>query len=220
MPPDTRRRSLAARDALVLANVRLVGHLYKRLASRYHSVRKLSMDEACQVGYLSLIRAAELFDDTLGFGFCAYAGRGICRAIKDAADRNTHVRIHRSAANEQDTDTHFRLALRARSLSTIDAMPYQEQPTEEDTQLDDAIASEEHQTLWRAMWRLPARERAVIRMLYFEGMTLDQARSRLGGPCKERVRQIRFRALRRLRCILEGREYVSAGSKKDKVVMA
>ena len=217
MPPDTNRRSIAARDALILANVRLVGHLYKRLAARYHSVRKLSMDEACQVGYLSLIRAAELWDDKFGVGFGAYAGRGIVRAIKDAADRNTHVHIHRSANGENDWDMHSRLSLRARSLVTIDAMPYQEQPREDDTQLADAIAGEERRTLWRAMWQLPRKERELLRLIFFEGLTMMEI-SRTRSRCRENIRQIKQRALRRLKCILTGREYVSPKSKKGRAM--
>ncbi len=83
------RGDKAAKDELILHNLRLV----KQLSSRYHT-KSLSPDDLFHEGICGLIRAAEKFDWRKGFKFSTYATWWIKQSIQRAiADKDSTVRI-------------------------------------------------------------------------------------------------------------------------------
>jgi RNA polymerase sigma factor (sigma-70 family) len=78
-PGDPRPSPRAARDRLILANLRLV----ISTARRYRG-RGLALEDLVQEGALGLRRAAELFDPDRGFRFSTYAGWWIRQAMQRA----------------------------------------------------------------------------------------------------------------------------------------
>ena len=77
-PPAIRRAGLRARDRMVAANLRLVGHVVMRSRTR------LAFDDACQSAAIGLQRAAEKFDPTRGYKFSTYAYWWIRQAVSRA----------------------------------------------------------------------------------------------------------------------------------------
>lgn len=70
-------RSREERDELVLKNSKLACFMANRLYKRFSFVRRMGLEDVVQIGYLKLIRAAELWDGKR-CRFSTYA----CRAIQ------------------------------------------------------------------------------------------------------------------------------------------
>jgi len=92
---DARRAKLRideARDALILANLRLVTHIVKK----YHN-QGLAFDDLIQEGNIGLMRAVEKFEYQRGYKFSTYAywwiKQAITRAIADKA-RTIRIPVH------------------------------------------------------------------------------------------------------------------------------
>ncbi|MCO8624485.1 sigma-70 family RNA polymerase sigma factor [Burkholderia multivorans] len=84
------RRAMQAKDAMVVANLRLVLHV----ARPYVGLSDLSLEDLFQEGTLGLIRATEKFDHTLGYKFSTYATWWIRQSITRAlADRGATIRL-------------------------------------------------------------------------------------------------------------------------------
>ena len=77
-PPAIQRRGRKARDRMVEANLRLVGHVVLRSRTR------LPFDDACQSASIGLQRAAEKFDPARGYKFSTYAYWWIRQAVSRA----------------------------------------------------------------------------------------------------------------------------------------
>ncbi len=81
-------RYLAARDTLVVANIRLVYHVALRFQNK-----SLDLDDLVQEGILGLIRAAEKFDGEAGFRFSTYGFWWIKQAVRQAlANQRSNIR--------------------------------------------------------------------------------------------------------------------------------
>ncbi len=94
--PDPPARALIddgrqARDALILANIRLVISMVRRYT---HRSGDLDFDDLVQEGVKGLHRAAEKFDPEKGFKFSTYASWWIRQSVERAiADTGTLIRL-------------------------------------------------------------------------------------------------------------------------------
>jgi RNA polymerase primary sigma factor len=86
---EQHRRMRAARDAMILANLRLVVHIAKRYAEN-----GVSMLDLIQEGNIGLMKAVEKFEHDLGNKFSTYAYWWIKQAIDRAiVDKGSTIRI-------------------------------------------------------------------------------------------------------------------------------
>jgi len=185
-----------ALDALVCANLRFVVSIAKQYQSRGVALADL-IDE----GNIGLMRAARKFDETRGIKFISYAVWWIRQAILQArAEQSRIVRVplHRVRALPES-----QLSLDApRAMDEgdqlFDYMPDQRTPDSDERVLNSSLMD----SIEIALTLLTTREAQIIRLYYGLGpeepATLEEIGVRF-GISRERVRQIRDRALRRMR---------------------
>ena len=225
----------AAHDKLVCSNLRFV----ITVAKQYQS-SGIPLTDLINEGNMGLIKAADKFDDTLGFRFISYAVWWIRQAITRAiGDQSRDVRLPANVSNELGKIAKFRteyeqkhhhlpsvdeiaefvglsagkvnqlLAASVHELS-LDA-PFEEGEANslldvvEDSNApmaDDGLISESLTTdVDKALESLNSREAQILRLFFGIGgteMTMEEIGMRF-DMSRERVRQIKERALRRLR---------------------
>ncbi|MFQ5689930.1 MAG: RNA polymerase sigma factor RpoD/SigA [Gemmatimonadota bacterium] len=186
-----RRGDERARERLVKANLRFVVSVAKRYQNR-----GVPLPDLVNEGNLGLLRAAGRFDGSRGVRFISYAVWWIRQAIVQAVTRGSGRGAGSGAAPAWlSLDAPLGEGREAR-LRDVLADPQPDDPGAK-VELDalrDALAA--------SLTCLPEREERVLR-LYFglDGdppRSLDQVGSEL-GVSRERVRQIRERALARMR---------------------
>jgi len=186
----SRRGDEAARGRLVSANLRFVVSTAKRY--RY---RGLPLSDLVNEGNLGLLRAVERFDETHGVRFVSYAVWWIRQAIVHAIAQNSEtcdpgVTFHRVSLDEPCT--------RNGSTPLRELVPDDRSATPEQRVLSGGLRD----ALDSSLTDLPEREELVLRLYY--GLdcdapaTLEEVGKRL-GVTRERARQIKERALDRLR---------------------
>lgn len=107
--PGAYQRGLAARDRLVLSNLRLV----RSMAQSFQTLH-LTADDLFQEGVVGLMRAVDGFDGSRGFKFSTYAHAWIKKALIEAVERGEHsVRL---STHAYDMKNKVRLA-RSHGLS-------------------------------------------------------------------------------------------------------
>ena len=194
--PHRRRpslRSVEERNALVEANVRLVGHVLQQFARRYVVPWVAGDPDLYQDGLTGLIRAAELYDPARGTRFSTYACRSIFDAVMKGVKRAEPAWIPEYIHGEERAE--IRERLRPVRLDqdnsdgdTLAALVPARGPEEPPTRYD----------LERVLARCGTeRERQGIAGRA-RGETLDEVGRRL-GITRERVRQIQRAATERLR---------------------
>lgn len=195
----------------VLEHGGLIRHAIKTLPASYR--RLLPEDDLMQVGWLALMRAAELYDPSRGFKWSTYAIVSVRRRIvHEAMNQAGVVRVPASQGGQGDTGAWFEAAARARASrlkpSSRDGFdseysPGNEPPSGDDTAAD-AVRNVTAEAVRDGLKYLVGRQRVVIRMRYFEHLTLREIGRRL-GVSREMVRQVEEQALARLRVWLRGR---------------
>jgi RNA polymerase primary sigma factor len=178
---ELQKRSLAVKDQLISANMRLVASIVKRHVGPDGNFFELLSD-----GNLSLMRAVEKFDFSRGNKFSTYASWAIMKNFARSIPEEKHRRDRfMTGLGEM-----FDLAMDNRS----------------DEQELVASAERAHHHVNRLLNRLDERERRIIQLragLDAErGLTLEQVGKEL-GITKERVRQLEARTMLKLRSLAQ-----------------
>lgn len=171
--------ALVVRDMIIASNIRLVLAIVREF-----NCNSFSHDELASDGIEALIRATEKFDFDRGFRFSTYA--------------TTVIRRHfgRIAKSESRRRTRFTTAI---PETLDDSLPV---PAEESA-LQTATTSSMSVLLQSMMNSLDDRERLILRRRFgFDQCESKPTLSRIAGEfgvCKERVRQIESRAIKKMR---------------------
>ena len=186
-----RAGDVEALDCLVRSNLRFV----VSVAKRYQNLG-VPLPDLIAEGNVGLVRAAHLFDPERGVRFISYAVWWIRQAILRTLDEQTRT---------------------SRRTTPLEAPLFEDdEPSRSDT-LQDALAADPMERtldallsaeLRRAMASLDPREARVLRLYYgldgSQPLTLEEIAS-VFGLSRERVRQIKERALGRLRHVRRAR---------------
>lgn len=170
-------RSREERDELVLKNVRLVSYIATLLCKKFTTVSALGMDDVMQMGYIQLIRAAELWEEGKGSNFSTYA----CRAMQNTICRE---------------------ALRAsRKASRICSTAYadgNDMDVPEEEGGDFLVEEEKNAAVHKILKMVPERSRQIIWYRVAEGWTFVELAKRF-RISKQRLRVLCGEILERLR---------------------
>lgn len=201
---------LERRNQMVTANLKLVGKMVtdrKDVLAAY----AIPLEDAMQECAIGLMRAAELYDQRLGWAFSTYSVRWILQSIGRLITRNRFVSVPRylfhSTAEVSDRQQRARQqALKMSRVCSLDEplpnsdnVPFQAAPS--------TVEREEARlAVTELLPRLLQLERVVVDMICWRGLTTREVAEALFREgylprrvSKERVSQIWQQALRRLR---------------------
>ena len=205
-----RKGDRAALEKLTRANLRFVVSVAKQYQNQ-----GLSLPDLINEGNLGLIKAAEKFDETRGFKFISYAVWWIRQSILQAlAEQSRIVRLPLNQVGSLNkiskafsiSDT---LKVSGRHISVdapfvegednslLDVLVNDDSPMADRSLVNESLSRE----IDRALSTLTEREKEIIQMFFGIGtqeMTLEEIGDKF-GLTRERVRQIKEKAIRRLR---------------------
>ena len=179
-----------AADRLATANLRYVVTIARQYLPVVAQTQTLTTDDLISEGNIGLIKAAAKFDVRHGKRFVAFAAPFIRQSIESA--------IARADKQDPTLSTDESLPRGSNNNFTLLNVLEDKNATPADAPLEQASLSEE---MVSAISRLDEREQAVLTRLFgigLERMTMAEAGLELGLK-RERVRQIRDKALRKLR---------------------
>lgn len=184
-----------SRNRLVESNLRFV----LTVVFKYWSPGMPLMDMISE-GCLGLMKAARTFDPDKGFRFVTYAGSAIGQHVIKAIQRHKRSRY-----------------------DSLDELVYGDGEGTETTWKDTLVSSDTpddkpalKMLICRLLECLSFKERTIINLRFFDGLTLDEVGVRVNLG-KERVRQIETKALRKLRWAIDERTMIGHGSHADTV---
>ena len=178
-----KRGDRRALEKLTRANLRFVVSVAKQYQNQ-----GLSLPDLINEGNLGLIKAAEKFDETRGFKFISYAVWWIRQSILQALAEQS--RIVRLPLNQVGS-----LNKISKAFSKFE-QENERRPSDRSL-MNESLAKE----IDRALATLTERECEIIKMFFGIGcqeMTLEEIGDKF-GLTRERVRQIKEKAIRRLR---------------------
>jgi RNA polymerase sigma factor for flagellar operon FliA len=171
--------TLATRNALVEQYLPLVRH-QARHVHRYRSLpQSVDVDDLVGVGVLGLIKAIEKFDASRGVKFTTYCIMRVRGSMLDWLRTLDHLSRHaRQRCNRE--------GVQAVTVNSLGSMDFEDERQR-------IFAKSEIVELG-----LHSREREVVNLYYFEGMTMEQIGRKL-GVSQSRISQIHKKLVRRLR---------------------
>ena len=185
-----------AADRLVEANLRLVAHV-----ARGYQGQGLDMDDLICEGNMGLVKAAAKYDASRGLRFAGYAVVYVRRAIEKALKRESAERMPESRANGQKRSLDAPLGVKP-NVSLLSVLVDSNSPLADGR----AYSAAQEEQVERALRCLNERESRVVAAFFGIGQeheTMAEIAEDMGLK-RERVRQIRDRAVRRMRKAFRG----------------
>ena len=187
-------------NRLAEANLRLVAYV-----ARAYQGKGLAMDDLMSEGNLGLMKAAAKYDASRGLRFAGYAAPHIRRAIEKALLRESSEKMVESRANGEKRSLDAPLGAKP-NVSLLSVLVDGNSPLADGR----AYSATQEEQVECALRSLDERESRVV-TAYFgigqEHLTMAEIADEMGLK-RERVRQIRDRAVRRMK-----KAFRDAGSK-------
>lgn len=183
----------------------------RRLERRYVDVRRLGRDDADQAALLGLLLAVRRFDPSRGVRFSTYAIHGCRQCVLRAAVHAWPVTLPGAYLSRGHQYHEWIAAVRRRSsiAATDDSLGHSQHTADSRSRfqsgdvIDPASLAPDGSLPADLLRHLPTRYRRLVELRFGEGLTLGEVGRRMGGICKERVRQVERRALALLRDVLD-----------------
>ena len=178
-------------NRLVESNLRLVAHV-----AREYQGKGLAMDDLLSEGNVGLVKAARKYDANRGLRFAGYAVVFVRREIEKALLRESAERMVESRANGQKRSLDAPLGAKP-NVSLLSVLVDGNSPLADSR----AYSAAQEMQVERALRSLNERESCVVVAYYGIGqehLTMAEIAADMGLK-RERVRQIRDRAVRRMR---------------------
>ena len=215
----------AKREEFISGNLRLVNHLAKRFIGR-----GIEYEDLYQAGCVGLVKAADAFDEDLGFQFSTYAVPVILGEMRRLFRDGGSVKVSRSVKEmafkiaKEKAELQYELS-REPKISEIAArvgisaeevaevqnavqppVSLTEVNEDGDRQTDVPVVFEQYDNdnrvlLDTAISKLQEKERAIIRLRYFEALTQQETAKRL-DMTQVAVSRAEKRILLKLRTII------------------
>lgn len=189
-------RSQAERNALVVANLRLVGAALRRRFVRVNGQcgnRVGTNDDLFQIGVLGLMRAADLWDESRGVSFGTFATRHVHGHLQTAVGREGVIRT----VGSLHTPKQLEMAAVAYATAYI--------TDDHAAQLPDR-QHRDYGDLFAALARLSESDRKLVMRHYLDGTRLSEI-AKEAGVKRQAMGMRMAKALKRLRKFMtEGEE--------------
>ena len=195
-----------ARETYIKGNLRLVLSVIQRFSGSSENI-----DDLFQIGCIGLIKAIDNFDLSQNVKFSTYAVPMILGEVRRYLRDNNSIRVSRSLRDTAYKALSAREFLTKRNLREPTIMEIADEvgiSKEEITYAMDAIQISdkknreenwvEQLSLSEAMKRLPARERKIIDMRFFEGKTQTEVAGEV-GISQAQVSRLEKNALKSMR---------------------
>ena len=187
-----------AQRRLVEANVDLIHHHAASFA-----IRSIPYEDRWQDGALGLIEAARSWDASKGVSFRSYAWARVRGAMLDAerGGEGVLVRVPRPAWERMSDEERYRSQpnLRFRALRKVHDPRGQSSPDRDFTPASHVEEPElDLEAVSLAVERIGGTAAAVLRLYYWDGLTMAETGRRL-GLSESRVSQIHTREIERLK---------------------
>lgn len=184
-PPLTLpERDIATEHAVAVANMRLVYRAVHDLAYLWRDW--LDVEDAHQIGMVGLVRAVQLFDPGKGFQFSTYATHAIQNAVRGAVTEAKRLHLWQLPM------------VRDPEGELVEWEPLCEEPMPEEQAHVRHLVEIAHHMLSL----VPGQDGEVLGMVVGEGLNNVEISERM-GVSNERIRQIKVRAMERLRWLWE-----------------
>ena len=180
-----------ALNKLIEANLRFVV-----VIARQYQGKGLSMEDLVSEGNMGLMKAATKFDATRGLRFVNYAVVFIRRQIEKALDKESSEQRVESTCDGQTRSVDAPLGSKA-NVSLLSVLVNSDSPMADQSLNQESLSKEVN----RALEQLNPRERDILKMFFGIGcqeMTLEEIGAKF-DLTRERVRQIKEKAIRRLK---------------------
>lgn len=183
---------------------RIVAQFVRRLP------RSVQREDLVSAGSVGLFQALRTSNHTCEEMFIAYARIRIRGSIVDELRRHDWSPRRRRTQEQASENTQAPITVVGFDDLPVQAMSAIEAGASDDSGVQNAAQQLEEKTAFAALQagvdELPERERAIIRMRYFEEMPSKDIAASL-GLSEARVSQLHARATARLRAILQGEEH-------------
>ena len=190
-----RKGDRVALEKLTRANLRFVVSVAKQYQNQ-----GLSLPDLINEGNLGLIKAAEKFDETRGFKFISYAVWWISQSILQELADELEIPVDKISDTLKVSGRHISVDapfVEGEDNSLLDVLVNDDSPMADRSLVNESLARE----IDRALSTLTEREKDIIQMFFginTQEMTLEEIGDKF-GLTRERVRQIKEKAIRRLR---------------------
>ena len=199
--------------------------LVRSVALRLSHIYQAEAEDLMQIGYIGLMKAARRFEAGRGFAFSTYAVPMITGEIRSQMRDQGRIKVSRSlkadiaavrraenqfaaqyGASPRITElqklTGFSAERITQALAAADTMNHPEVYEEQQLFCDEEMQHITHIDLAAGLAALPTRQRQVILLRYFRGMTQDRT-AKVLGVSQVQVSRIERKAVEHLRRKLE-----------------